>query len=402
MIFGRRERTVVAIDLGTSKVVTAVASVGPDGGLRLLGLGEAVSAGIRKGDVIDAQAAKEALRESVAAAEESAETDIEDVFLSLSGAHVDSVRQRGTVEIEGGDSVADEDLETAREAAERINLPAERMLVATLTRGYRIDGSEPIDKPVGMDGHRLEGEFLVVHAVGARLRNLIARAQELGLEVVHFTLSPLASAEAVLAPERKKAGALAIDLGGGLTHYAVYYEGRPAHVGVIGVGGDHVTQDISHAFGLPQSLSEALKCGHGAVSAERGRRGEVIEMKPKAGFAGKKVLMGSLCDVMKARWEETFTIVRESIPRDLLPLLGGGIVLTGGGSRTKGIAELARQVFKKDVSLVEGHAVSGNVENLARPELSTVIGTLLYCAREEGRENGAGGLGGMFRRMFGR
>ena len=400
MLFRSKETTLVAVEAGTSKMVVAVGHVRSDGMLKVLGLGESVSAGVRKGDIFDPKAASDALREAMIKAEENADVVIHEVFVALSGAHLECVTQRGSTMIhQERKVVTSDDVEEAQKAAEEISLPADRCHVATLPKGFLIDGGPRVGDPVGMNGCQVEGEFLVVHGITGRLHNVMDRIRELQVEICDFSLSPMASAEAVLTEEQKKLGALVIDLGGGLTHFSVYLNGQIEELGVIGVGGDHVTQDLSRAFNLPLRLSEELKCDEGAVTSGQDPD-EIIHLKAMSGFAGKSVYRESLVQVMRVRWEETFLIIKEKLGDDILKLLAGGIFLTGGSSRTKGISALAESIFHLPVTLVNSHALNGNVNELSRPELSTVLGVLLCGQKRVLQERGSSSLGERFGRAW--
>jgi cell division protein FtsA len=401
MLFRSKETTLVAVEAGTSKMVVAVGHVRNDGVLKVLGLGESSSAGVRKGDIFDPKAASDALREAMAKAEENADVVIHEAFVALSGAHLECVSQRGSTMISQEKRVVtEEDVDEARSSAEEMSLPEDRCHVATLPKGFSIDGGPRVGDPVGMNGAQVEGEFLIVHGVTSRLHNVMDRVRELQIEVCDFSLSPMASAEAVLSEEQKRLGALVIDLGGGLTHFSVYHNGQIESLGVLGVGGDHVTQDLSRAFNLPLRLSEDLKCSEGAVVGEAEAKDEIISLKPMSGFAGKSIYRESLIKVMRARWEETLLIIKKQLGENFLDLLSAGVFLTGGGSRTQGIKSLTETIFQLPVTLVREHAFNGNVGELARPELSTVLGVLLLGQKRVLQERGDASLGQRFSRAL--
>jgi cell division protein FtsA len=387
MFFRRRDQVVVALEIGTAKVVAAAGQVHADGHLTLLGTVESSSAGVRKGDITDIGMADRTVRDVLASAEEKFDMVIEDVFMAVSGAHLECVLQHGTTQITGPDSrVTPGHLEEVQRASEEVVLSHERCHVATLPKHFRLDGGELVPDPIGMVGHRLEGEYLVVHGISGRLRNLMGRVTDQKIEVRDFTLSPIASAEAVLTEEQRMSGALVLDLGAGLTHYAVYQGGQLEWLGVIGVGGDHVTNDISRAFNLPNSHSEELKCQFGSVLSPRERGSNIIQLKPRSGFAGKNLYQESLVEVMRDRWEEILLIVREHVGSDLLKLLSGGVMLTGGGAKTRGLPELATHVLGLPAQVVNTHDMAGNMEELARPELSSVLGVLKHAHQRVVRE----------------
>lgn len=379
MFFGSREKIIAAVEIGTTKTAVAVAQARPGESLRILGLGIAHSLGVRKGEIVDKAQATESLREAVLAAEENSGETIDRVFLALGGAHLQAVARRAKIEVCGENGhITEDDIKTARKIAEDIPLTPDRLRVITLSRGFRIDGGEYVKDPVGLAGHRLEADYMIVHGVTSRLTNIITRVTELNIEVANFTLSVIAAADAVLNDESRQLGSLVIDFGGGLTNYALYLDGRLEDLGIIGVGGDHITQDICRAFDIPTRFAEELKVRHGCVVVPKNRRDEIIEIKPSSSFSGRKVYLESLADVIRLRAEETFNIIRERVGPERLAQIGGGIYLTGGSSKISGIELLAEVTFGKGVNAVRSHDLNGAIEDLAQPALSVVFGTLLH------------------------
>ncbi len=382
MIFGSREKIIAAVELGTTKTAVAVAQARPGEALRILGLGISHSLGVRKGEVVDKAQATEALREAVLAAEENSGETIDRVYLALGGAHLQGVSRRAKIDVNNETGlITDEDVRAVQKIAEDIPLTTDRLRVITLGRGFRIDGGEYVRNPIGLAGHKLEGDYMIVHGVTSRLTNIITRVTELNIEVANFTLSVIAAADAVLNDEARQLGALVIDFGGGLTNYALYLDGRLDDLGIIGVGGDHITQDIARAFDIPTRFAEEIKVRHGCVVVSRSRRDEVLEIKPSASFAGRKIYLESLAEVIRLRVEETFAIIRERIGIERLAQISGGIFLTGGSSKINGIELLAEVTFGKGVNAVRSHDLNGAVEDLAQPALSVVFGTLMHGRR---------------------
>ncbi|HPA21339.1 MAG TPA: cell division protein FtsA [Verrucomicrobiae bacterium] len=391
MIFARRERDIVAVDIGTAKVAVAVATVDGDGPMRLLGVGESPSAGVRKGEIIEAGAAKEALRDAMARAEVSAGIEILEVHLALSGAHLQCTLRSAVVDIRGeGRRVDQEDVARVCRAAEEAPMPPERVHVATLPGRFVIDGGEAALRPVGVRGRCLKGEFLIVDGATGVLKDTIRQVQELEIRVEDVVLAPVASAEMVLTPELRAAGALLVDMGAGLTHFAAILGDRVVHVGALGVGGDHVTQDIGRAFAMPWAKAEEVKTRHGSVDAPAGGKADATDLGGSKPADREPAKAARLAMVMRARWEEAFEIVRDRIPGEILSARRGGVVLTGGGSRTGGIGALAEQVSGLRTVPARTDGLAGDPEIVSRPELSTVLGSLIW-ARRQIQEEGRGG-----------
>ena len=244
MFYRQTEQAVFAVEIGTSKIAVAVGQVQGDGQLGLIGAVEIPSLGIRKGDVIEPKEAGLAVHNAIAEAEEKFDVEIDDIYLAISGAHIEAACTRLSVDVTGQEGqVTHQDVNRVHGLAEETSIPAHHQTVATFPVGYSIDGSEMVPDPVGLQGSKLEGSFLVVHGIESRVRNIMARIHGLGRVTIRdYVITPVASAEAVLSKEQQEAGALVIDLGGGLTHYAAYKKGSLMTLGVLGVGGDHVTQ----------------------------------------------------------------------------------------------------------------------------------------------------------------
>jgi len=318
----------------------------------------------------------------------------------LSGSHLRCDKRTHRLEIspEEDAHVTAKDTETlAAEATEKAQSEwaDDRWHVATIPRSFRIDGGSRVSDPVGMNATKLEGDFLVVHGIASHLKNLVSKVKELKIDIETFSLSPIASAHAVLGEEQRDQGTLVIDMGGGLTHYAVYQHGNVDGMGVIGVGGDHVTQDISRAFNLPVSHSDKLKREHGIACLDRTQRNQIINLKSEITFGGAAIYVESLMQVVRARWEETFEIIKGEVGGETLKLLGGGVVLTGGSARTPGIERLANEVFGLPVQAV-GREARGAVRSILnaekeidQPEYSTVLGGLMLAHEQEMKKGAA-------------
>ncbi len=399
MFFARHDRDLVAVDIGTAKVAVAVATVDGDGPVRLLGAGESPSVGVRKGEIVEPDAAREALREAIASAEESSGIEILEVHLALGGAHLRCALRSAVLDIRGeGSRVSYEDVSRVRCAAEEAPMPPDRLHVATLPGRYVIDGGKPAPWPVGLRGRRLEGEFLIVDGATGSLKKPIQQVQALEIRVGDVVLAPVASAEMVLTLELRDAGALVVDMGAGLTHIAAILGDRVVHVGAVGVGGDHVTQDIGRAFDMPWAEAEHAKTRRGSVDASGSEEAGIHYLGESKPTHRGRASAERLAMVMRARWEEVFEIVREQVPGEIFSALGGGVVLTGGGSRTPGVAPLAERVFGLRVAPARADGMTGDAETISRPELSTVLGSLIWARDRirEGwtREYGSGPWGG--------
>jgi len=256
------EPIIVGIDIGTSKICTLVARVEDGSNLRILGVGIEPSQGLRKGTVVDINAAALAVSRSVEKAERTSGFEINAALVSLAGSHVSSINSRGVVGITGG-IVDNEDIFRALDAAQAVAIPHNREIIHVIQRGFIIDGQDGIRSPVGMHGYRLEVEAHIITASSSTVENIRQCVGASGIEVSQFVLNPLASGEIVLSETERQMGAAVVDIGGGTTDMAIYIDGDVWHTMVLAVGGNHVTSDIAHGLRLPISQAEEIKLKFG-------------------------------------------------------------------------------------------------------------------------------------------
>ncbi len=257
-----------------------------------------------------------------------------------------------------------------------------------------------------MVGRRLEADYHIIHGVKTRLQNTLRCIRENGVQLDEVVVNSLASAQAVLDQHQKDLGAVAIDMGGGVTDYIVYENGAVRHSGVLAVGGDHISNDISLGLRIPLTRAEKLKVEEGSTVLGQGTPGEMIVLKNDAGFSGKEVEREMLNTIIHARVREMFELIRKGIESEIpLHLLGAGVVLTGGCSLIKGVKDVAESVFDLPVSLAREAGVSGPKSVLNNPQYSTAIGLIKFtqALRAEEEDPGLFGsvlqkIGGIFRR----
>jgi len=374
---------VVGLEIGTSKVVALAGELREDGHVMIAGMGEAPSSGVRKGEIIDLENAAVCVRSALAMAEESGRVDIHQVHLTVSGGHIQSVSNRGTVPVfdrEAG--ITREDVEQVKEVARAVNLPPDREILHTIWQNFCIDDQERVVKPEGLEGAKLALDVLVLHGVRNRLNNTIRVVRSLHLDVQDVAFSGLCAALAVLTQQQKKSGAVLIDLGGGTTNYVAYADGVLAAAGAIGTGGDHVTNDIAVAFSVPNPQAESLKRSAGSAVVKSGTGAPRVAVPPAGGFPGRQVSVKALQTVINARMHEIFSTVRRRLDGEgILHHVGAGVVLVGGGSRLKDSEELARQIFGMPCAAGAPGNVSGLAAVTEGPAYAACAGMVLYGFR---------------------
>lgn len=388
---------IVGLEIGTAKVCAVVGEQDGAGNLNIVGLGTAPSAGaVRKGEIINTRLAEDALREALGSAEEDANIEIGSVYLGVTGAHITSFNHRGMHPIASVDrEIDEEDVEKVALNAQP-QLPPDQEALHTIRQDYRVDGLDGMESPLGRLASRLEVDVHVVCGQTTRIQNPIRVVKGLGIEVADVAFTGRAGALAAVPPELGGKGVILIDLGAGTTEYAALINGSHHHSGVLGVGGEHVTNDISVGLKLSQGRAEKLKVEHGSAVIDPRAAGRTVNFSSGVGLDDKSASVGQLHQVMNARLDELFRLIRDDLgSRGVLGRIHGGVLLTGGGARMRHIDLLARQVFDMDV--IAGHDLSENGPKniLNKPEYSTAIGLVKYGAqRAAQRRKERGGLFG--------
>ena len=376
----RRTKIHVGLEIGTSKTCLIVGEVKADSAVKILGIGETKSAGIRKGEIYDASQIRACLKDALAKAEDASDVEIGSVFLAVTGAHIQGVNHKGTFRLPDGETIVTRDhVEEARIIAREVHIPQDHVYLHPIIRNYWLDGLQQATSPAGLCGRTVEADFHIIHGIGNRIQNSIKLVREIPLEVDDVVFSPIATAQMALDREARESGALVIDIGGGTTDYALYLDGAIAASGCIPVGGDHITNDIHLVTGLPFSKAELLKITEGDASGDPARSVGVARLTDDRGFADVEVKRDILNEVIRQRLEETLHLVVQRLPQGSLESLGAGVFLTGGTSLMRGLSELAYRVFKRDIYRPELPEVSGIQASFKDPRYATAIGLIRYA-----------------------
>jgi cell division protein FtsA len=395
---------IVGLEIGTSKVCAVVGEVNGEGALNIIGVGQARSRGVRKGEVIDTSQAEEDVRNAIVEAEQMADVEIRSVHLAVSGGHVRGFTNRGVHPVVSADrEICEDDIEDVVKNARAINLPAENTVVHAVRQNFVVDGQEGISDPTGMLGSRLEVDVHVVHGNLNRLQNPARLVKGLQLEVDSVVFAGLASSLALLSSEQKELGALVIDLGGGTTDYAVYVDGVIKHTGVLAVGGDHVSNDLAYGLKVPLGRAEQLKLDHGSAVVE-GEPTELV-LPGGVGMPRRTLNRSHLLRIMSMRLEEILQLVAADIQDSgFADRIRTGVFLCGGGSRIPRIAELTEQVFGMPAYPGRTNSISGLRSALDQPEFATPIGLVKFGSLQQKRlsrrRSLAGGILGSFGQLF--
>jgi cell division protein FtsA len=376
-----RENIVVGLEVGTSKVCAVVGETKRDGTIRILGVGQAPSRGVRKGEIVDFETASKCVREALVDAEEKSDVMIGSVYLAITGGHIESFNNRGAVNLpEDRDEICEEDFEDVQNSAREVSIPHPNMFMHSILQHYYVDGQDGVLNPIGMLGRKLEADFHVIHGVATRIKNSVRCVKEVGPEVLDVVFSPLATAQVVLDQNQKTLGALVVDMGGGTTDYVIYVDGAVKDSGSMPIGGDHITNDISLGLRIPMAKAEKIKVEEGSVIMGKTLPGETVKLKDETGFAGKEIDREMLNTIIHCRVRETLELLKKQLGADdYLHFLGAGLMLTGGCSQLKGIQHLAEEVFGMPVHVTHAQTVSGLTSAFENPQFSTAIGLIKYA-----------------------
>jgi cell division protein FtsA len=379
-MFDASSSIIVGLEIGTSKVCAVVGDLSADGALNIVGLGQARSRGVRKGEISDAPLAEEDIRHAIVEAEQMADVEIRSVYLGVTGGHLRGFNNRGVHPVVSADrEISETDVQDVIKNAKTINLPAQNHVVHAIRQHFLVDGQDGIANPVGMLGARVEVDVHVVHGGLNRLQNAIRAVKGLQLEVDDIVFTGLASSLALLSNEQKELGSLVIDIGGGTTDYVVYGNGIIKHTGVLAVGGDHVSNDLAYGLKVPLSRAEQLKIEHGSAFVEEVDQGRTIATANELGMPLKLINLEHLRRIMSLRLEEIFQLIAQDLEQaDALNYMRAGAFLCGGAARVPGIVKLAEQILQMPVSLGKTNSISGLKSALDQPEFATAIGLVKF------------------------
>ena len=375
-----RERIVVGIDVGTTKVCTLIAAVSPEDQLEVLGAGITASRGLRRGVAVNVDEAVQAISGSVQKAEQQSGFKIMSAFVGIAGAHITSTNSHGVVAVRRGDNViAEDDIERALEAARVVNLPQDREVIHVVPRHFIIDGQEGINNPTGMLGRRLEVETTVVAGGQTPIHNLSRCIEQVGVGIDALVVQAIAAGEAVLTTAEKELGVALIDLGGGTTDAGVFIDGSVAYVASIPVGGNHISNDIAVGLRTPFAAAEELKVGHGYALSEAIEEDRMIDIASYDSGDGGPVSRRELSEIIEARLDETFELVQEQMAKaGFEEGMPAGVVLVGGSAQLQGIRRLASEIFGTPVRIGTPTGIFGLVESISNPAFATSVGLLKW------------------------
>jgi cell division protein FtsA len=376
----------VALDIGTSKIIAIVAEITPEGGIEVLGLGQHPSKGLKKGVVVNIETTVNGIQRALEEAELMADCKIRDVLTGIAGSHIKSFNSHGMVAIKDKE-VSQFDVDRVIETARAVNIPMDQQILHILTQEFIIDGQEDVREPVGMSGVRLEVKVHIVTGAVSAAQNIMKCVRRCGLEVRDLVLQPLASAIAVLSQDEKDLGVCLVDIGGGTTDIAVFTGGSIRHTAVIPIAGDQITNDIAMALRTPTKDAEDIKMAHGCALRQLASVNDIIEVPGVGEREPRQLSRQTLAEVIEPRVEELYSLIqRELRASGFEELLSSGIVLTGGSAAMQGMVELGEEVFHMPVRLGVPNYAGGLSEVVRNPRYSTGVGLLLSALEQRKRD----------------
>lgn len=379
----KKDRYIVGLDIGTTKVCILVAEIRDDGALDIIGMGSSDSKGLRKGVIINVDPTVECIKKVVEEAELMSGISIDEAYVGIAGEHIIGSNSRGMISINSKDHIISrEDINRVIEAAKTIPIPSDKDILHVLPQEFMVDGQDEIGDPMGMSGNRLEVNVHVVTCGTTQLQTLLTCVNRAGIEVADTVLEQLASSEAVLTPDEKDLGVALIDIGGGTTDLAIFEKQSLWHTFIRSIGGDHFTSDIAVGLRTPIGEAERIKRRYGCALGSLIEDDETIEVPSVGGRKPRYMSRQILCDIIQPRAEELFGIIKDEVERmGFTRSLNSGIVLTGGGALLEGMSEIAERIYDCPVRIGEPSGVGGLIDVIKSPIYSTAVGLIIYGYR---------------------
>ena len=380
----KKNSIVVGLDIGTSKVCAVVGEM-TETGVEIIGVGSHSSQGLRKGVVINIEGTVNSVKKAVEEAGLMAGCEIHTVYTSISGGHIKAFNSHGIVAVKNKE-VTQRDLERVIDAARAVAIPMDRDVLHVLPQDYIIDDQDGIREPLGMSGVRLEAKVHIVTGAATSAQNIVKCCNRTGLSVAEMVLAPLAAAEAVLTDEERELGVVLIDVGGGTTDIAIYHDGVVKHTAVVGIGGNHVTNDIAAGLRTPFNDAERIKQRYGFAKASMVSADERVEVPSVAGKCAGSVSRQILCEIIEPRLDEIFELVQKEVAKSGFEgALTSGIVITGGSMLLPGAVEMAERSFGLPVRLGVPAHVRGRIDIIGAPTYATGVGLVLHGMKRHER-----------------
>jgi cell division protein FtsA len=379
------ERIIAGLDIGSSKTTALIAQAVGGGDskptLKVLGVGQARTTGLRRGVVSDIEETTKSIKKAIEDAERMSGIKIDTIYAGIAGEHVRAMISKGIVAV-NGDEISKADVDRANEVARAQPVPGDRELLHAIPQEYSVDKNQGIRDPIGMIGTRLETEMYLVTIGASPAMNLRKSVERAGYHVRELVLEPLASALSVLTEDEKELGVALVEMGAGTTDIAVFHEGKIRHLGTVNYGGNNVTSDIVQGIGVTQADAERLKERYGCAYEPLVDPSDIIQLPSTVAQGDRQVPREVLAHIIHQRMDEIFNLVLSEIERaGFAQRLNGGVVITGGAAAMEGVGELAADVFGTGVRIGSpAENLEGLTDSVDAPRFATVVGLALYGA----------------------
>ena len=385
MARNRTERNlIVGLDIGTSKVAAIVGEINNEGNIEVIGIGNSLSRGLKKGVVVNLESTVMSIQRAIEEAELMAGCQIKSVFAGIAGSHIRSLNSHGVVAIKDRE-VTQYDIDRVIDSARAVAISADQKILHILPQEFVIDQQDSSKEPIGMSGTRLEAKVHMVTGSVSASQNIIKCIRRCGLEVEDLVLEQLASCYSVLTEDEKELGVCLIDIGGGTTDIAIFVEGAIKHTAVIPIAGDQVTNDIAVALRTPTINAEEIKRKYACALTQLADINGIIDVPSIGDRSPRQITAQNLAEIIEPRYEELMLLVQAEIRRSgNEDMIAAGIVLTGGSSKVMGLIELAEEIFHMPVRMGGPENVTGLTEVIKNPMHSTGVGLLMYGKDHQG------------------
>lgn len=369
---------VVGLDIGTTKICCIVAEVFPDE-VQILGSGIVPSQGMKKGVVVNIESTVASIRKAVELAEEDADIDLSGtaVYAGIAGNHIKGFNSPGILTVNR--EIRQADINAVIAAASTVKISENQQIIHVMEQEFMVDDNTGIQNPVGMSGVRLATNVHIVTADNAAVHNLVTCCRQAGLEVKELVLESIASSHAVLSKDEMELGVALVDIGGGSSDLAVFFDGTIRYTSEVGLGGHNLTSDVSVSLRTPLQEAERLKEDYGGAIAAVIKPSMIVEVPTIGAREPRRATQKVLVEILEARMLEILEILnRELVASGWKNKINGGIVLTGGTALLANLTELAEQVFDLPVRIGYPAGVTGKVDVLQNPRCTTGVGLVLY------------------------
>src|SRR3954462_42563 len=384
---------VVGLDIGTTKIAAIVGRKNEFGKVEILGIGRAESLGVNRGVVVNIEQTVASIKTAVAIAADKANVDIGEVIVGIAGQHIKSMQHRGMITRQSlDDEVNQKDIDNLIDNMHRLVMSPGEEIIHVIPQEYIIDSESGIKNPIGHAGIRLEGNFHIITGQVSAVKNIFKCVDRAGLQTVDLHLEPLASSDAVLSDEEKEAGVVLVDIGGGTTDVAIFYDGIIRHTAVIPFGGNIITDDIKEGCGIIRTQAEQLKIKFGSALSQENQENEIISIPGLRGRPHKEISVKFLAQIIQARMEEILDFVLFEIKSSGYERkLSAGIVITGGGALLKHLPQLVMLTTGMDCRIgTPNEHLAGNDDELKNPLFATGVGLVMKGIEKYERDSKRG------------